>query len=237
MKKKKNVRKKNIKHKKRKLKLGRIFIAIIILLLIVYLINMICRFPIKNIYVKGNRNISDQEIIDLAHLSDYPSILKYSTSRIEKNIEKSDYISKAKVRKHMLKEVYITVEENTVLFYNSASKKTVLLNGKTLDKELNGPVLINYVPDKIYSKLIDKMKLVNVEIIERISEIKYEPSKVDDERFLLTMNDGNYVYVTLEKMENINNYVKISLEIINKFGNKNGTLNLDAGEYFEIFKD
>ena len=51
------------------------------------------------------------------------------------------------------------------------------------------------------------------------------------------MSDGNYVYITLDKLKSINNYVKIILEIINKFGKKNGTLNLDAGEYFEIFKD
>ena len=81
------------------------------------------------------------------------------------------------------------------------------------------------------------MKEVDRDIINRISEIKYDPSKVDKERFIFTMSDGNYVYITLDKLKSINNYVKISLEIINKFGKKNGTLNLDAGEYFEIFKD
>ena len=233
MRKKKNIK----KQKKRKLRLGRILIALIILFLIVYLIKMLCRFPIKNIYIEGNNNISDQEIIDLANLSDYPSIFKYTSKEIEKNIKKSDYINKAKVKKKKLKEIHIKVEENIVLFYNSSTKKTILYNGKEIKKELNGPVLINYVPDKVYKKLIENMRLVDQDIINRISEIKYDPSKVDEERFLFTMNDGNYVYITLEKLENINNYVKISLEIINKFGNKKGTLNLDAGEYFEIFND
>ena len=225
------------KRKKRKLKLGRILIALIILVFVVYLIKLVCRFPIKNIFVEGNDILSDQEIIDLAKLQDYPSIFKYSSNKIEKNIKKSDYISKVKVTKKHLKQVYIKVEENTVLFYNSVNKKTVLYNGKEINKELEGPILINYVPDKIYKKLIEQMRLVDLNIVDRISEIKYDPSKVDEERFLFTMSDGNYVYITLEKLENINNYVKISLEIINKFGNKNGTLNLDAGEYFEIFKD
>ena len=229
--------KKNHRRKKRKLKLGRILIALIILVFIVYLIKLLCRFPIKNIFVEGNNVLSDQEIIDLAKLQDYPSMFKYSSSKIEKNIEKSDYISKAKVTKKNFKQIYIKVEENIVLFYNSVDKKTVLYNGKEVKKELEGPILINYVPDKVYKKLIEQMKLIDLDIINRISEIKYDPSKVDEERFLLTMTDGNYVYITLEKIENINNYVKISLEIINKFGNKNGTLNLDAGEYFEIFKD
>ena len=231
-------KKKNKTNKKRrKLKLGRILIALIILVLIVYLIKILCRFPIKNIYIEGNNNLKDQEIIDLAKIENYPSIFKYSSNQIEKNIKKSVFIKKVKVKKKKLKEVYIKVEENNILFYNSTNKKTVLNNGKEVDKELNGPILINYVPDKVYNKLIEQMRLVKLDIIDRISEIKYDPSNVDEERFLLTMNDGNFVYITLEKLENINNYVKISLEIINKFGHKNGILNLDAGEYFEIFKE
>ena len=229
--------KKNNKKKKRKIKLSRIFIALIILIFIVYLIKSICRFPIKNIFVEGNNILSDQEVIDLAKIQDYPSIFKYSSNRIEKNIQKSDFIKKVKVTKKNLKQVYIKVEENNVLFYNLVNKKTVLNNGKEINKEIEGPILINYVPDKVYKKLMEQMRLIDLDIINRISEIKYDPSKVDEERFLLTMADGNYVYITLEKIENINNYVKISLEIINKFGNKKGTLNLDAGEYFEIFKD
>ncbi len=229
--------KKKNRRKKRKLKIGRILIALFILVFIVCLIKQACRFPIKNIFIEGNNILSDQEIIDLAKIQDYPSMFKYSSNKIEKNIEKSDYISKAKVTKKNFKQIYIKVEENIVLFYNASNKKSVLYNGKEVKKELEGPILINYVPDKVYKKLIEQMRLVDLDIINRISEIKYDPSKVDEERFLFTMSDGNYVYVTLEKLENINNYVKISLEIINKFGNKNGTLNLDAGEYFEIFND
>ena len=230
-------KKKKKNTKRRKLKIGRILIALTILVLFVYLIKLICRFPIKNIFIEGNNYLKDQEIIDLAKLQDYPSIFKYSNRQIEKNIKKSDFVKKVKVKKKKLKEVYIKIEENNILFYNSTNKKTILNNGEEIEKEYNGPILINYVPDKVYSKLIEQMRLVNIDIINRISEIKYDPSNVDEERFLFTMNDGNFVYITLEKLENINNYVKISLEIINKFGHKNGVLNLDAGEYFEIFND
>ena len=243
-KKKKNI-KKNINHKKkkvvkkkrRKLRLGRVLILFLIIILIVFTIKLFLRIPIKNFYIKGNINLKDQEIIELSKLEDYPSMFKYTSKQIEKNIEKNVYVKNATVKKKKLREIHIEIEENTVLFYNSNTKKTVLLNKKEVDKELNGPILINYVPDKVYKKLKQQMSLVNISIIERISEIKYDPSNVDEERFLFTMNDGNYVYITLEKLESINNYTKISLEIINKFGKKNGTLNLDAGEYFEIFDE
>ena len=228
---------KNKKKKRIKIKFGRIFLTLLILFFIFYLISILCKFPIKNIIIKGNAILSDQEVIDASGLSNYPSIFKYSTNEIEKKLEKNTYIKSAKIKKKKLKQVYIEIEENKALFYNKKDKKTVLLNKEEVKEEIQAPILINYVPDKIYKLLIEKMTYLDSDIINRISEIKYDPSNVDEERFLLTMTDGNYVYITLEKMEDLNNYVDISLEIINKFGKKDGILNLDAGEYFEIFED
>ena len=77
------------------------------------------------------------------------------------------------------------------------------------------------------------MRLVNIDILERISEIKYDSNGIDKERFKLTMNDGIYVYLTLLKFEKINNYDKI----VSTLGDKKGILYLDSGEYFELFKN
>ena len=44
------------------------------------------------------------------------------------------------------------------------------------------------------------------------------------------MNDGNQVYLTLNKFTKIDNY----LDIIKEFDNKKGILYLDSGEYFEV---
>ncbi|MBD9085093.1 cell division protein FtsQ, partial [bacterium] len=68
--------------------------------------------------------------------------------------------------------------------------------------------------------------------LKRISEIKYDPNSVDEERFLFTMNDGNYVYLTLIHLEKINNYV----DILKNFENKKGILYLDSGEYFKVME-
>ena len=63
-----------------------------------------------------------------------------------------------------------------------------------------------------------------------ISEIEYSKTTYDDKRFLLYMNDGNMVYITVSKAELLNKYV----EIIKKVDNKKGILYLDSGNYFEI---
>ena len=46
------------------------------------------------------------------------------------------------------------------------------------------------------------------------------------------MNDGNYVYLTLNKFNKINHYI----EIIKEFNNKKGILYLDSGEYFKVIE-
>lgn len=220
------------KKKKVKIKYGRLIPALIILFLVLYLLSRIFTFPIRNIFISGNSILTDQELIDMAGLQDYPSIFSMTSYRIERKLEKNQYIKNATVSKKKLKEIYIEIEENYVLFYNSSSNETILKDTTSVKEELPGPVLINYIPDNLYSDFITKMTKLDRSIINRISEIKYDPNSVDDERFLLTMNDGNYVYLTLMHFNKVNNYV----DIIKNFTNQKGILYLDSGEYFQVYE-
>lgn len=221
-----------MKVKKRKIKYGRILVFLTFVFLVVYFTINIFNIKITNIYVSGNNYLTDQEIIDLALISDYPKSVSFPTWTIEDNIKKSDYIKDVTVNKEKLSIIKISVEENRLLFYNSINNTSVLENGKEVNKKIDLPILLNYVPDTIYGLLIEKMSLVDEEVLNKISEIKYEPNEVDEEKFLFTMTDGNYVYVTLNKLEVINNYISI----IKNFDNKKGILSLDAGNVFEYFK-
>ena len=95
------------------------------------------------------------------------------------------------------------------------------------------PVVINDIPDDIYDKFVSAMRAVDLDVLERISEIKYDSNGIDDERFYLTMNDGIYVYLTLSKFDKINDYETI----VSTLGDKKGILYLDSGEYFETFNN
>lgn len=219
------------REKKVRIRYGRLIVFFLIVFLLLYLVINYIKIPVRNIYVKGNIELSDQEIIDLSGLRDYPSVLSFTNYQVSKKLEKNIYIKKATVKKDFRK-VYIEVEENYGLFYNSELGKTVMYDDRTSDLK-DVPTLINHVTDDVYSLFVEKMKLLNRSVINRISEIKYEPNDVDSERFLFYMNDGNYVYITLEKIESLNNYV----DIIKTFENRKGILYLDSGEYFEMFEN
>ncbi len=216
--------------KKRKLKTRKFLSFIFLIILALLILSFLTDVRINNVVVKGNIFYSDYEIIEKACLEDYPSSLKNSSFSIAKRLMKDTYIKKAIVHKKSLTKVVIEVEENLPLFYYLPAKKTILMDKSETEENFPVPTVINYVPDKIYSLLLENVSLINYDIVKRISEIKYDPNEVDDERFFLTMNDGNYVYLTLERFDKIDKY----LEIIKSFDNKKGILYLDSGEYFEV---
>ena len=218
------------KRKRVKLKKKNLFLFFCFITLILLCLSFMMDIRINNVIVRGNILYEDYDIIKKSHLDDYPSSLGNLSYKIKRTLEKDPYIKKANVYKTSLTKVVIEVEENLPLFYYLPTKKTVLMDKSQTDDNFPVPTVINYVPDKIYALLLDKISSADYDIIKRISEIKYDPNEVDDERFLFTMNDGNYIYVTLEKIEKINKY----LNIIKSFNNKKGILYLDSGEYFEV---
>lgn len=221
------------KVKVRKLRYGRIILCLAIVILIVYLLSCFINFDIKNIYIHDNDILNDYEIIELANLEDYPSIFYDLSMNIEKKLEESIYIKKATVKKSF-RRIDIYIEDNYPLLYNSNTNKTIFEDKSELNEIYATPVLVNYIPDTIMEEFTDKFLSLNREVIMRISEVKYDPNNVDSERFLLTMNDGNYVYLTLAYFDKMDSYVSIYLDIISKYGEKKGILYLDSGVYFKI---
>ena len=221
-----------MKKVKRRIKYNRILIFLIILFLIVFLVIKICNLKITNIYISGNSILSDQEVIDIAKLGDYPKTINNPTWSIEDRLESNVLIKKAIVNKESLTIIKINIEENKPVFYNKIKEVTILNDENEIKEKYDVPILINSIPDDIYKEFKKKMLLINDGIINKISEIKYDPNDIDDKRFLLTMVDGNYVYLTISRFEALNNYITI----IKNFDNKKGILYLDAGNVFEYFE-
>ena len=212
--------------KKRKLKYKNIFKLIFIVILMVFVISYFT-LSITNIYIFGS-DMKDNDIIEIAGISDYPKLFKTSNFLIKKRLVSSPLIYDSKVYKKGTK-LYIEVVDNTPLFYDSNKKATVMKDLSLSDIKTT-PYLLNYVPDNIYDEFVEKISKLDKDVLIRISEVEYKPNNVDLERFYLKMNDGNYVYVTLSTFSKLDNY----LEMLKQFKGKKGILYLDSGKYFEI---
>ena len=186
--------------------------------------------PVLNIYFKNNNILTDQEVIDASGLRNYPSFILTTNYSIKNKLLKNDLVKKVKVKKGLWGKVYIDIEEYKPLFIYE--DKVILDNKNEVDLDISLPILVNKVDDDILDKLISKYESINDEIKLMISEIKYDPNDIDKERFLFTMSDGNYVYITLYKLSSIDEYLKITSTL----KDKKGILYLDSGNYFEVFK-
>lgn len=209
-----------------------LFVMIGILSGVSYLFTLI---PIKNIYIIGNEYLTDQEIIELAKIEDYPSFLRTTISSMKKNIRKSDYIDRVSIQKKWFAEVHIEIKERNLLFRKEDTGKIILDNQIEIDdgNKYQLPLLLNYVPDTKYIDFIKGMSQVTPDIKNQISEIRYYPNDQDEDRFLLYMNDGNSVYLTLTKFKQINYYG----DVLEKLEGKKGILYLDSGNHFQIMEE
>lgn len=223
------------KKKKRILKIKNIMILlgifIIIGLFIYYVINM----PIKNIYIKGNNIVSDNEIINSVNLDEYPSFLLTNRFELEKKLKSNNYIKNVDISKRLGNVIEIEVNEYRVICTNNVGK-IILENGNILENTYDlsdVPILINDINDNsILNNFTEKFSSVDTDILRQISQIEYSPVEVDKDRFLLYMNDGNLVYITLTKVHKLNKYNKIK----DKLDGHIGIIYLDSGDYVEIKK-
>ena len=220
------------KKKKRKVRYDRIIIFLGIIIFLVFSFTYVLNIKISNIYISGNEYLTDQQIIEIAGISDYPSTVQNLSFQIKEKLKSDILIKDAKVVKKGFTQVYIEVEENRPLFYYEYNNKTILLDGKENSNKYNVPTVINYITDTYYDAFVTEMGKLDKQVLSRISEIQFYPNEVDDNRFLLTMNDGNYVYVNISTFNKLNKYITI----LESLPDKNGILYLDYGNNFEIIK-
>jgi cell division septal protein FtsQ len=206
-----------------------IVLAIIILVVSVFFFYRSLR--VKTIYVTGNNLIKESEILDKTNLLTYPRLYQVSEKDIRESLKDNEIINNVNVKKSLSGKVTIEISENKIL-YQEKDGKYVLSNKKEifLDEPISGiPTLINDCSD-VKDKFIDKLLLVDEDIIKHVSEIEYKPTELDKERFMFYMSDTNYVYITLNKITLINSYN----EIYPTLEGKKGILYLDSGNHFEI---
>ncbi len=216
--------------KRKKINYTKLLLIFLFLCVLCYFVFFIITKPISNIYIYNNVYLSDQKIIDISNIRNYPSFLLTSKNKIKKQLLKKPLVYNVEVKKKFFGEIHITVEENKPLFYNENTNQTILSNGKKVDDKFKVPILTNEISYDIEYKLINKMKNLCDTTLLKMSEIKYSPNEIDKERMFITMTDGNYVYLTLYTFEKIDNYNKV----LPSLGGKKGILYFDSGNFFEI---
>lgn len=220
--------------KRKKLKVFRFLIFLSTTGILVFLVYLLLNSHIKNINIIGNTYISDEEILEVAGLTEYPGFFFTLSSKIKERIQKLPSVKKVTIKKRFFNVLTINIEEYKVVFKDEQTNKYVLSNGEKIElkEEARVPKLINTISEDKYKDFIEEILNIKKNILGKISEIKYVPNEYDKDRFLLYMNDGNSVYLTLTKFEMINYYNKV----IPQLEGRKGILYLDSGNHFKIME-
>ena len=221
------------KKKKRVFKIKNICIILSILIGIGFLSYYLVTMPIKNIYINGNKLITDDEIIESANLYEYPSFLLTNKNKLIKAIKKNKYIKTVNIEKKLGNILEITIKEYKTISLNKDGN-IIQENNQILENTYNQtdiPILINDISNSnIQVNFTKQFSKINLNILRQISEIEYSPIEVDENRFILYMNDRNIVHITLPKIEKLNKYNQIK----DVLEGKTGIIYLDSGNYVEI---
>lgn len=224
------------KKRKLKLKMRNVLILLTVILIFVGVIYYILQLPINNIYITGNNILSDAEVIDWAKVDSYPSFLLTSSSEVENNLSNNPYIENVDVNKKLGNKIEINVTEYKTIALINQGSQVLLSSGDIVSNDYglsDVPILCNSVSDDIFNDFVKKFSKINNNVLRQISQIEYSPVDVDNMRFLLYMDDGNLVYITLTKINKINKYNDIK----DKLENKIGIIYLDSGDYVEVRGD
>lgn len=223
--------------KKTKIKLLPCLMVLLFFVALSFGIYYFVHLPIQNLIVEGTSYLKDDYILNLAGVRDYPSFYLISTRGIEDKLEESPYIQKAEVKREFFHVLVLDIKESKPLFINNTNKTVVFSNKEEVpvSEEIDLfriPRLINYVPDNKYRSFIKGMADIKTDILGKISDIEYQPNDYDKDRFLLYMDDGNMVYLTLTKFDMINYYN----DVLSQLENRKGILYLDNGNHFQIME-
>lgn len=221
--------------KKKKLKIVPFLIVLLVMGGLSFGVYKMMTAKIKNIIISNADYLKDDYVIDLAGIRDYPSFYLTNSLKMKKKLLKSPYIREVKIKRKFYHVLEIDVNVNKPLFINKDSGMVVFEDKRTvLETETSivfrVPRLINYVPDDKYDTFIEKMAKVDKGTLGKISDIEYVPNDYDKDRFLLYMDDGNMVYLTLTKFKQIEYYN----DVLEQLEGRKGILYLDSGNHFQI---
>lgn len=221
--------------KRRKLRVFRLLLILLVMFLFFYGAYLFVNVPIKNIIIKNTNYLNDDYILELANIKNYPSFFLTRSRSIEKKLLDSPYIIDSDVKRKFFNVFEIKIVENKALYLDSTTNSVVFKNSLRVPSTdlltvFRVPRLLNYVPDEKLEKFIKKMDSINEDVLGKVSDIEYRPNEFDKDRFLFYMDDGNMVYLTLTKFNQINYYN----DVLGQLEGRKGILYLDSGNHFQI---
>jgi len=221
---------KQYKLKKRYVKIFS-FLVFILVMILLYFVIFSDFANITNVYIKNERLVSEEEILELSGLKDYPNTYFTFKSQIRSKLKTNQYIKDVDIDKKG-KRIYLTIIETKPLLRVGDQylfDNNLIFAGEFSDvvPTYHGDVMIL---EKVeFQEELNALYLDSYENYSRISEIIFNPHALNQKELRLIMRDGNTVIVTYDDFAyKMGYYVDILVNINERLPNSNGIIDLVA---------
>lgn len=199
---------KKIKKKKQKRRRCFVLAILIIIACIVFMTGSASK--VKKISVSGCHLTNQENIIEhISIKSKETYFFKVNCSQVEKEIEQMLFVKKATVKKDLLGNIKISVQENNAMLYSYIDNVLYLIDEdgviekdekqEKLSYVQRYPQAMNFDESHLKQYVKEYKKLPSV-IKNQISSIVFEPNDKDQTKCKLELDSGKIFYVRIENM-------------------------------------
>lgn len=193
-------KRKKLEHRKRQKRIQIIIITSLILIIVMFLLYMFTPLSrISNVEIKGNKNVSTNEIKKELKLNSGERMYTFSKNKAISNLKDITLIKDVEIKKQLPNTLKVNITENQIVGVVKEKDDyiPIIEGNKELKNEKNkylskGPIIEGFKGDK-KKQMIQALSNMDANVREMISEVSYEPEKNKQNRIVLYTKDGMQV--------------------------------------------
>lgn len=196
---------------------------------------------VKHIVVEGHSLLTTEDVIDQSNLTSKTNIWTINKKEITEVLHKHPVVKSAQVIRKLPWTIEIHLTEHKHIGYIKQENDfyPVLGNGSVLttgaySMKGDAPLLIAFKEESYLLELSKELQQLPESILNLISEIHWNPTKDNNDKILLYMNDGFMVDASIR---NFAHRMKAYPSIVSQLDEgSQGIIHIGVGAYFETFE-
>lgn len=195
---------------------------------------------VKKIHITGNSFLSEDEIIAQTKLTETTNIWTVKKKDLENKLNEQEVVKDVKVKKMLPWTIDVQINEYAHVGYIQEQEAYypvvgdgIKLSAHVEFMEGNAPLLVDFDQEEYLKRMAAELNELPHNILNLISEIHWLPTKENENKILLYMNDGYLVDGTIRNFASkMEAYPSIVAQLDPK---DKGVIHLGVGAYFEKF--
>ncbi|MED3762472.1 cell division protein FtsQ/DivIB [Ureibacillus terrenus] len=199
---------------------------------------------IKKIKVSGAGLATEGYYIEKSGLQKGDSMWGFKTSKVEKKL-KEEWVKDVKVKRKLLTEVDIEVEEYRKVayifennqFYPILENGIIYKSSETIPP-MDAPIFLDFQDEELREMVLKELAKLDEEVLALISQINLASTETDPYAITLYMNDGYEVRAEITSLaEKMKYYPAIVAQIESSGKKEKGIIDIEVGSYFKPYSE